>query len=1422
MVTEGTAMIKQVQQNYNPAEIEKRVKEHWEHTNAYKKTKELRSSGTDFYFVDGPPYTTGSIHLGTAWNKIIKDTLIRFRRMQKYNVRDQPGYDMHGLPIEVKVEQSIGIKSKKEIEEYGIDKFVSTCKEFALDFQKRMTEQFKELGVWLDWENPYMTIKPEYIEAAWWTLKRAYDQGLLMTANRVLSWCPRCETALAEAEIEYWDEKDPSIYVKFPLRDEEDVALLVWTTTPWTLPANMAVAIHPDFTYAKVKCFGPDGKSQTIIVLESLIEEVVTLSDCEEFEVLGTIEGDDLIGKEYIPPFYEEVPYQKNATGKWVHRVVPSKTVAAENTGLVHIAPGHGPEDFEIGQEFGLEAFCPVDETGRFTKDAGDWLAGMNVKKSNALIIERLKEKGLIYYEGTIDHRYGHCWRCDSPIIYRTTSQWFLRVTQIKELMLEEIEKIRWTPDWAGSSREYDWTLNARDWCISRQRYWGIPLPVWKCTCGEMKIIGMISDLKGAKGYREGMELHRPWIDAVILTCEKCGGEMRRVPDVLDVWFDSGVSTWAQLGFPGNRKDFDRWWPAKWITEAHDQTRGWFYSQLAASCICFQRAPYESVLMHGWVLDPTGQPMSKSRGNVIEPSAVIKEYGADALRFYMMRTNAPWEDIAFQFEGVKNARRTLNILWNVCNFAISYMVIDKFDPSSVSNEMLKNSLRMEDLWLISKCEKLKNDVTRYLNSYELHKACRALEDFILEDVSRWYVRLVRDRMWKEEGDLDKLAAYKTLYDALMTIVKLIAPFCPHIAEEIYQHLDGSLESVHMLEWPVPDMTKTNDRLETAMRTVQEIVEIVTRERQSKGVKLRWPLRRLIIKPVNKEVMDSIKSLEGVLLSQANVKTVEYVNPDQEWNELILNVVPNPHAIGKVYRQWSSKIAVLLKSRPAKQVKESIEKGEYCLGIEGQLIKIEPNMVSFTVSLPPDVTSAKFSEGELYIDFKITQDIEAEGFSRELIRRIQQMRKDAKLDIEEYIKVQVRAPTKLIEFFKIHMKYIMGETRAQELEFVDEPKGELVREWDIEGENVVISITSMHIRDAMKEFMKIPGLTRETAIALAESGFRNLEDLKKAGEERLSSVKGLNKNDMRKILHFFAKKETAEGESCPSCGAPIKPGVTVCPSCGRSISAKEEVMPKERFIAYLLRIPRMNSLKAEMLYDAGFNSIEKIKKARREDLRSLKGIGTKTADTIYQYAQSGGFEKIITCSTCGSEIMPDALACPSCGTSVPIEGEEIEEVEKAEAQEIEELALEKTFTYLIKEEKSERSYELFMKALSKGFKGFCVTRNYPLKIKTKYDLGDTPIIWLSNVGKENSLRPKDLEKLSVSLEQFLSSTSNSIILLDGLEYLITNNNFLTVLRFVQSLRDQVAIKEAILLIALNPSTLEQHELNLLEKEVDVTI
>ncbi|MDR0309893.1 MAG: isoleucine--tRNA ligase, partial [Candidatus Methanoplasma sp.] len=754
-------MIKQVRANYDAPAIEREIREFWIASKAYEKTKELRSGGERFHFLDGPPYTTGSIHLGTAMNKTLKDIMIRYLRMKGYNVRDQPGFDMHGLPIEVQVEKKIGVHSKKEIEEAGIDKFVDTCKKFASELRESMTDQFRQLGVWMDWDNPYQTLKLDFMESAWWTVHMAYEKGLLGPSSKVVTWCPRCETALAEAEIEYWDETDPSVMVRFPLAEDKDVSLIIWTTTPWTLPSNMAVASHPDCEYAKIRLTG-EGKEEVVICMLSQAEYVAKKGGYSGFDVIDTLSGKELEGLEYIPPFDIDPEYLSR--GGWTFRVLNADYVEKDNTGLVHTAPGFGPDDYETGKKYGIEPFCPVGESGRFTKEF-PMMADKKVRTSNEDLIKYLDGKGLLFSSDKIKHRYGHCWRCKTPIIYRNTRQWFIDIPSIKERMLDEIDRVKWVPDWAGESRERNWVEGAREWCVSRQRFWGIPLPVWECGCGEMRVIGQYDDLREGDGYTEGMDTHRPWIDEVTFKCEKCGSTMHRVKDVLDVWFDSGVAAWAQLSYPAEKEGFDTWGHGRFIIEAHDQTRGWFYTQLGAGVVSFDRAPYDEVMMHGWVLDSKGQKMSKSKGNVIEPMEIINELGADSLRLYLIKANAPWEDTAFQKDGPKNARKILNTYWNVVNFASTYMNIDDYDPSTHTLDGVRKNLRGEDRWMLSRTEKAKRAVTQSLESRELHKAARALEDYILEDLSRWYVRLVRDRSWSEgqEAYDDKIASYFVLH-----------------------------------------------------------------------------------------------------------------------------------------------------------------------------------------------------------------------------------------------------------------------------------------------------------------------------------------------------------------------------------------------------------------------------------------------------------------------------------------------------------------------------------------------------------------------------------------------------------------------------------------------------------------------------------
>ena len=1049
-------MITEVARQYNAQDLENEVRKLWEKADTYRKVRALRVGGKKFFFVDGPPYTTGRIHLGTAWNKVIKDAVLRYKSMNSFEVKDRAGWDMHGLPIEVKVEESFGFRSKKDIEAYGVDKFIQRCKEFALRQKDDMTVQFKILGAWLDWDDPYMTLKNEYLEAAWWTLKKAHENNLLERGLRVVNWCPRCQTAIADSEVEYWDETDYSIYVKFQVLGEENTYIVIWTTTPWTIPANMAVAVNPSFQYSKVRAW-KDGQADILIMASDLVESVLKVGRYKDYELLQTLSAKDMQELKYLHPLQNLVPRQKEIK----HGVYAADFVTAENTGCVHIAPGHGLEDYQLGLDHHLEIFCPVGEDGRYTAEAGEKYQGLYVKEADGDVILDLEERGRLLAQGRLSHRYGHCWRCKTPIIFIATSQWFLRISDLRDRMLEEVSKVTWYPEWAGSSRFSDWISNARDWCISRQRYWGIPLPIWTCpVCGKIEVIGTAAELEEKSGQKLS-DLHRPDVDLVLLKCP-CGSSMKRSPDVFDVWFDSAVASWATLRFPGNEKEFLDWWPADFITEGHDQTRGWFYSQLGASMVSFGRAPYKSVLMHGFTLDDQGRKMSKSIGNIVQPEEVVQKFGADILRFYVLGANAPWEDLHFSWEAVENTSRMLNIFWNAYRFALPYMILDRFDACKADLSIYNKSLRAEDRWILSRVNSLVKVVTENMDQYQLHRIVRSISDFILDDLSRWYIQLVRPRTWIEQDDPDKLAAYATLYEVLVTLSKLMAPYTPFLSESIYQNLVRGLDesaplSVHMCDWPRAKEELIDKRLEASMILVRDVSMAASNARQKGGRKLRWPVREIVIAPA-KEAMD-LDNLENVLKGQTNSKKITVLSPGEK-PKMDLEITPVHKKIGPVFKGDAKLVVEAIASADPSSIKSLLDVGEVVLRHSGKEYKVTKEMVTFKELPPENLFSAEFSQGFVYVDMLLTPELEAEGYAREIIRRIQDMRKEVDLHVEDKIRAVVDIESKPILDLAMQKKeHIANEVRAADFEMGLglELKGKLVKDWDIEGVCVRIGI-----------------------------------------------------------------------------------------------------------------------------------------------------------------------------------------------------------------------------------------------------------------------------------------------------------------------------------------------------------------------------
>ncbi len=964
---------------FDPKKSEEAVLAEWERSGAYLEWKKRQAGKPTFAFIDGPPFPTGKIHVGTAWNKSMKDTVLRYKAMSGFKVNNTPGYDMHGLPVELKVERELKIKNKKEIEEvYGIGEFVKRCREFAGKNLDVMSGQFKRLGIWMDWEHPYKTTDDYYIEGCWWAIKKAAEKELLYRGKKVVTVCPRCETAIAKHEQEYKTVKENSVYVKFPIASKPGEYIVIWTTTPWTLPTNMAVMVHPDLEYVWAKVNG-----EVWLLAKGLANALFGVLGLK-YEIIETVKGRDHEGLKYRHPLEDEVPIHKQFDKdiKKVHTIVLSEEYVSldSGSGCVHCAPGTGPEDFEVGARNGIPPFCPLELSGKFTSDGGKY-AGLYAKKNcDPTVVEDLKAKGLLVHQVEVEHEYPACWRCKTALIFLSTDQWFLATSRLKEQMLEENKAVKWIPDWAGEKWFASWLHGLQDWCISKQRYWGVPLPIWLCDkCDNVEVIGTIAELGSKTSIPAGQDLHRPGIDKVTWACPKCkAGTMKRVPDILDVWVESGAAVWSSQKYPSSGSLS---FPADFIIEGKDQIRGWFYSLMGLSNIAFGKAPYKAVYMHGMTNDEQGRKFSKSLGNFVSPEEVIEKYGSEPFRFFAIGATAPGEDITYGHRYVAEAFTDLSVLWNSYMFAAKYMALDHYSPekfmptlkgtsfshniniadSSWKKEAPKN-LRVEDRWIISRVNTLTRDVTAAFGNYELSKIPKLLKSFFIEDLSRWYIKLIRDRTWVTASGEDKEAAYLALYYSLDRLLKLLAPVIPMLSEAIHQRFTKVLdphatESVHFQDWPAYEDDLRDKELEDNMEVAKSIVEASLMAREKSGIKLRWPVREILIESL-------------------------------EFHENDYNI--SGHSLGRTDPEHLQKITEQL----------------------GPIICRLCNSKSVAVGKPSE--ASKYESVPvlgLSVHLKKERDAElvAESILREFSRKVQATRKDIGLDVTDKIALSFSAP-----------------------------------------------------------------------------------------------------------------------------------------------------------------------------------------------------------------------------------------------------------------------------------------------------------------------------------------------------------------------------------------------------------------------------
>ncbi len=1050
----------EVDDRYDSHALEERVFAYWDEVDAYERTVEHRADGEPFFFVDGPPYTSGAAHMGHAWNKSLKDLHIRYQRMLGHHVLDRPGYDMHGLPIETRVEQEMGFENKKDIEAFGVDAFIDRCQAFAEESLEQLQHDFKEFGVWMDWDDPYRTVTPEYMEATWWAFAEVADRDLVERGKRSISQCPRCETAIAKNEVEYETVEDPSIYVTFELIDREG-SLVIWTTTPWTIPSNVFVAVDPELTYQAVRA-ERDGEYDILYIAEACVEEVLKVGRYQEFEVIEEITGEEMVGWRYEFPLAEHVPQYPDHDG--VHQVYAAEYVEADRTGLVHSAPGHGEEDFLRGQELGFPTFCPVGDDGIFTEDAGVY-EGLFVKEADGQIIDDLEAVGALLADETVSHNYGHCWRCGTGIVQIVTDQWFITITDIKEDLLDNINDSEWYPAWARDNRFRDFVEEAPDWNVSRQRYWGTPLPIWTPEGtqddADMLVIATRDELADRVDQDidpKSVDLHKDTVDDLTIT--EGGTTYTRVPDVFDVWLDSSVATWGTLNYPEDDSQFETLWPADLIIEAHDQTRGWFWSQLGMGTAALGAVPYKRVLMHGHALMPDGRAMSKSKGITIDPHEVIDRHGRDVMRLFLLSLNPQGDDMRISWDELQEKENDLRTLWNVFRFPLPYMQLDGFDPTVVGLEDVTDDLEVIDRWVLSRLQSTIADMTDELERYRQDRALDVLLSFVIDDVSRYYVQTVRARMWEEEDSLSKRAAYATMYRVLVDTVTLLAPFAPFVSEEIHRTLtDGEPMTVHMRDWPSPTEGYLDTQLEADIDVLRAIEEAGANARQQAGRKLRWPVQRVVIASEDETVLTAVDRYEGMLEERLNARSIELVEDDEDWGELRYSAEADMSLLGPAFGGDAARVMKALNE--ARVSTPSVEAFQEAVSsVIGEDITLADEMLTFVTQTPEGVAGTAFAvegddRGVVYVDATLTEELESEGYARELIRRVQEMRKELDLDLEAAIIVEYEVDDdRVAALLERQHELIAGEVRASEFGAVEDG---LRQTWEVDGIELTIAI-----------------------------------------------------------------------------------------------------------------------------------------------------------------------------------------------------------------------------------------------------------------------------------------------------------------------------------------------------------------------------
>ena len=1040
-------MYRKVSADLSFVDREKAIVEFWKKNDIFEKSIEHRDGCERFTFYDGPPTANGKPHIGHVLTRAIKDLIPRYRTMKGYKVLRKAGWDTHGLPVELEVEKALGISGKPEIEKFGIEDFIKKCKASVFTYQSEWEEMSDRVGFWADMENPYVTYHNDYIESVWWALRQIWDKGLLYKGHKIMPYCPRCGTSLSSHEVAqgYKDVKENSLIVKFKVLGKDNEYILAWTTTPWTLPSNLALCVNPHEKYVRFTIEG-DENNTVYIMAEALIKSV--FGEDAKANILNEYTGEELKGTEY-EPLYSFVKPDKKA-----YYVIADDYVTMEDgTGVVHTAPAFGEDDARVCKANGLPFINLVDHQGNFVKETGEW-AGTFVKDADKLVICDLKERNLCFAVIPFEHSYPFCWRCDTPLLYYACDTWFIEMTKVRDRLLANNETVNWMPDNIKHGRFGNFLENIIDWGLSRTRYWGTPLPIWECECGHRHVVGSIAELKEMGiNCPDDIELHKPYVDNIKLRCEKCGGEMKRVPEVIDCWFDSGSMPFAQLHYPfENKEAFEQNFPADFISEAIDQTRGWFYTLMAISTLLFDKSPYKNVVVLGHVQDEKGIKMSKHKGNVIAPMDILNDQGSDAVRWYFYSNSAPWLPNRFSAKNVSEAQRKfLGTLWNTYCFYVLYANIDEFDPTKYN--LCDLNLTVMDKWILSKLNNVVKTVDDYLNEYKITEATRAMNEFV-DELSNWYVRRSRSRFWASELTDDKVCAYMTLYTVLVEFAKVSAPFIPFMTEEIYQNLvrsvnENALESIHMCDFPKYDEKYNFAEIEQEMDAIRKVVILGRAARNEANIKNRQPLSKLFIQTDNKINADYV----NIILEELNIKDVELTKDASGF--ISYNFKPQMRTMGPKYGKLMRPIFDEIAKMDGAEVMETLNSDKpICLNVQGTDVEVFKDDVLIDTQQKDGFVSASDAGFTVVLDTNLTDELIEEGFVREIISKIQTMRKDSGFEVTDRISVVFDGSEKIAKIFAANDAEIKSQTLADSIDAGDAKDG---KNWNVNGEKVDIAI-----------------------------------------------------------------------------------------------------------------------------------------------------------------------------------------------------------------------------------------------------------------------------------------------------------------------------------------------------------------------------